>query len=562
MKRIAIFASLSLLFLAECNHMPDHARFIPKDALVVVGVNTKQLGKKIAWNAIMGSKLLEEMQWEKTGDVITDPSQIGIELMSTSYVYMKPDKRFTEGSRITALVPLEDEGKWEAFVKKSFPEAVIKEQKGHKDAQLAEGMYAGWNSELLIIMNTLQLPAQHAEIVADSTGDTSIVEVAAPVPAVVDLSQLAGEMNNAFSTTKENSLTGNKRFSGLENEAHDITLWMNYDELMNQYMSGANMGIPLSNSLWKNSSMAAGFDFEKGKIAGDIRYYVPDAMEQVAKDLGSKDADKEMVERLPGENLDMLMAWHLAPKGVKGLLEQTGMLGFVNLALSGEGLSADYILEAFSGDMAVSFNDFTMKKELVSDTPCATSDTAGISISGDIHYTYALRINKKENFDRLLQLAVSTGFLQAGSNGSFLLNNGSMQPATVAVNSQYCVISNNEANIKAYFDGSFKKQAKPADAEVVYGHPFGIYFNAQGMMKAVDPAVAGSGRDSHMLAESKKLLRDIHFTGGGFSSSAFNYKMAINFVNPEENSLLQLIEFTMRMNKTPAEALATGKMAY
>ena len=562
MKRIAIFASLSLLFLAACNHMPDHARFIPKDALVVVGVNTKQLGKKIAWNAIMGSKLLEEMQWEKTGDVITDPSQIGIELMSTSYVYMKPDKRFTEGSRITALVPLEDEGKWEAFVKKSFPEAVIKEQKGHKDAQLAEGMYAGWNSELLIIMNTLQLPAQHAEIVADSTGDTSIVEVAAPVPAVVDLSQLAGEMNNAFSTTKENSLTGNKRFSGLENEAHDITLWMNYDELMNQYMSGANMGIPLSNSLWKNSSMAAGFDFEKGKIAGDIRYYVPDAMEQVAKDLGSKDADKEMVERLPGENLDMLMAWHLAPKGVKGLLEQTGMLGFVNLALSGEGLSADYILEAFSGDMAVSFNDFTMKKELVSDTPCATSDTAGISISGDIHYTYALRINKKENFDRLLQLAVSTGFLQAGSNGSFLLNNGSMQPATVAVNSQYCAISNNEANIKAYFDGSFKKQAKPADAEVVYGHPFGIYFNAQGMMKAVDPAVAGSGRDSHMLAESKKLLRDIHFTGGGFSSSAFNYKMAINFVNPEENSLLQLIEFTMRMNKTPAEALATGKMAY
>jgi hypothetical protein len=137
-----------------------------------------------------------------------------------------------------------------------------------------------------------------------------------------------------------------------------------------------------------------------------------------------------------------------------------------------------------------------------------------------------------------------------------------MRPATIAVNDQYCVISNNEANIKAYLDGSFKTQAKPAGAKVVYGHPFGIYFNAQGMMKAVDTAVAGTGRDSQMLAESKKLLKDIHFTGGNFNSSAFNYQMAINFVNPEENSLLQLIEFTMRMNKTPSEALAAGKMAY
>jgi hypothetical protein len=561
MIRHAFIACLCIVLLGSCNNIPDHAKYIPKDALVVVGVNTKEIGKKIAWNAIMGSKLMEEMQKQKTGNAVSDPAELGIELMSTSYVYVRPDKRFDGGARITALIPMNSTEKWESFIKKSFPGAEVKQGNKYKSAELAEGMYAGWNNDLLIVMNTLDVQGAYNEaedVFADATeGDTAVVVHQQPV---VNETQLSAEMEKAFSTSKENALTGNKHFSKLEQDAHDITLWINYDALMEQYMGEGMsnmMGISLSNTLWKDAALAAGFDFEKGKITGDIFYYVPDAMKQVAEDLGSTNADKELAERMPAQNLDMLMAWHLAPKGVKGMLEKTGVLGFVNLALSGEGLSIDYILDAFTGDMAIALNDFTLSKK-----PGEISDTAeggdNKPYSGAMHYTYALKINKKENFDKLLGLAISEGGLQARDKNSYYWPSGT-DTMLLAIEGDHFVISNHAANARGFLQGTFKKMEKPAGAEVVYNQPFGIYFNAQGMMNALDPNISGNPKDAQMLAESKKLLKDVHFKGGDFSSSAFRYQMAINFLDKDENSLLQLMDFAMRMNKAGTEALSARK---
>ena len=53
---------LAVVFFSACNHIPDHARYIPKDAVAVAGINLKSLSKKIAWNMITGSKLFKEMQ--------------------------------------------------------------------------------------------------------------------------------------------------------------------------------------------------------------------------------------------------------------------------------------------------------------------------------------------------------------------------------------------------------------------------------------------------------------------------------------------------------------------
>lgn len=554
MNRISILPLfIVLLTITACSNMPDHARYIPKDAIVVVGLNTKEIGKKIAWNAIMGSKLLEEMQKEKTGDAITDPAEIGIEMMSTSYVYIKEDKRFNNGSRITALVPLQSREKWEAFVKKSFGDVQVKQEDKFKQALLTEGMYAGWSDNLLILMNSMNGYSVH---LGTDSADTDTAVAAHPV---ADPAQLAAEMDKAFTIVADDALTKNDRFTKMERDAHDITLWINYDGLMDQYMSGGGnmMGVSLSGSLWKNSALSAGFDFEKGKIAGDILYYVPESLKQVGEELGKTDADKEMIERMPVQNLDMLMAWHLSPAGVKGLLEKTGVLGFINLALAGQDLSADYVLGAFTGDMAVALNDFSLVQDTASAVNNTAADSSYLNYSPDLHFTYALKIDKKENFNKLLQMAQSAGVLTASGNNIYQLKGD--KPVTMAINEHYCVVTNHPANATGYLQGSFKAQPKPQEAKDILGNPFGIYFNAQGMMNGVKPGTNHSERDLAMLAESRKLLKDVHFKGGSFKSEAFNYRMSINFVNQSENSLLQLMGFSMRMNKARAEALTAYK---
>ena len=52
----------ALLFMSACHHTPDHAKYIPKDALMVAEVNTKELSKKIAWSMITGSNLWDKLR--------------------------------------------------------------------------------------------------------------------------------------------------------------------------------------------------------------------------------------------------------------------------------------------------------------------------------------------------------------------------------------------------------------------------------------------------------------------------------------------------------------------
>src|SRR5262245_25510078 len=123
---------VTLVAFSACHSVPDHAKYIPKDALMVVGLNTKSLGKKVAWQALMGSKLFKELQAHMPDkQAMNKLEEAGIDGMNTFYVYVKNDKRFS--AKITALIPLSDAGKWEAYVKSTFPEATIHEQAGRKE---------------------------------------------------------------------------------------------------------------------------------------------------------------------------------------------------------------------------------------------------------------------------------------------------------------------------------------------------------------------------------------------------------------------------------------------
>ena len=124
-----------------------------------------------------------------------------------------------------------------------------------------------------------------------------------------DLAGLSAEMDNAFGVTKDNSIVSNVHFANLESEGHDITFWLNYGQLMDQY--GANVsgsGVSLSGTLWKDAAFTTGIDFKKGKITGDMRYYLPDEMKELGTELGATNVDKDMLDRLPNQNLDMLLA--------------------------------------------------------------------------------------------------------------------------------------------------------------------------------------------------------------------------------------------------------------
>src|ERR1700744_5330666 len=120
-KRITLVLLVVAGLFSACSNIPNHAQYIPKDAIGVVGINLRGLSKKIAWNVITGSKLFKEMQSripeQNTKDAMSSIEKSGIDFSNTLYVYVKTDTRLKGSNRITGLVPLTDAGQWEAYVK-------------------------------------------------------------------------------------------------------------------------------------------------------------------------------------------------------------------------------------------------------------------------------------------------------------------------------------------------------------------------------------------------------------------------------------------------------------
>jgi hypothetical protein len=545
--RITVCVVLAIALLSACSKMPDHARYIPKDAVAVAGVNVKALSKKIAWNMITGSKLFKEMQKrmpEKSAkDAMNGIEKAGIDAINTFYVYVKTDARFKSGNRITGLVPLSDAAQWETYVKQILPGVKIQQHGDRKEASLGTDMYVGWNKNLLIIINVME---------QNSLDEAPSVDAdAAPAAKQgIDDAAMSAEMESAFAVSKDNSIIGNKRYIALEEEGHDVLFWLNYEQLMTQYggdVSEKMGGLSLSNNLWNGAAFTSGFDFVKGKITGDIKYFMPEQMKEIGVQLGAKNADKDMMERLPSQNMDMLLAMHIAPQGIKATLEKMGLLGLANEGLMLQDMSVDKVLDAFTGDMAFIMNDFSLKSETVIDTFLGQA-VPHQNQKPSLTMSYVVKINKKDNFQKMVQLAKDNGLKSLG-NG-FVIPLGEKDSVYIMMNDQFAVASNKYANVTGFLDGTYKAQKMSGPvASTVMGHPWAFYLDIQQMFKNIDNrSVSESAHDSAMIAESKKLLSSISFTGGEFKESALSYHLDVSFMNTDENSIINLMDYGMRMS--------------
>jgi hypothetical protein len=532
-RQLSIVACIIVFAFSSCNKIPDHAKYIPKDAVVVAGVNIKALTKKVAWSAITGSKLFQDiqkhLQGEKGGQNFENT---GIDVVNTMYVYVKADARFRNG-RVVAIIPLSDAKKWENFIKSNVPGSNIEQHDKIRTVDMKTDMFAGWNDKVLILLNTL--PNYEDEVLAD-TGNAA---PGVPVNTAMAKAELDAEMNNAFNVTTGNALINNQHFVSLERADHDVIFWMNYDQLMNQYlgqgMAGMLNGLSMANAFWKDAALAAGFDFEKGRITGDMHYYTSTEMKDLGKELGGTNADREMIDKMPANDLDLLFTYHLSPKGARAIFEKMGVLGFMNLALTQQNLDVDYVMDAFTGDMALSLNDLTIKK----------TDTLFNIPKPKVSYLLAMKINKAENFKKLLGIAQENG-LQPAGNGVYTFSLG-FDTVFMATDNKYIAIANNEAQAKGYIE---KGGSQIAEAKEVYGHPIGFYMNMKQILGSIDMNLFSSEPNAGKGFENaRQLFENMYINGGEYREDGFDYKFALNFINKDENSLLQLMDFAVKVNE-------------
>lgn len=538
--KISIAAILLVLGFTACNNMPKQAAFIPKDATAVISINAKGLSKKIAWNVLMGSDLFDEMKKELPDSAaVSGLGDAGIDVLNTIYAFTKTDERFSGGTKMTAIIPLNDVKKWEAYLQKTFPGMAVKDVKKRKEAKLGNNLYAGWQNDMAIVMNTLsQYPSYDM-----ANGDTS-------APMAKDEDVLPQEMDAAFHLSKENSLVKDKRFAQLDAEGHDMCLWVNYDAMMGSMSKGMGSiagGLAMSGKLWKNAAMATGVDFEKGKIAAGVKYYVSEELQQVYKEYGSPAADKEMITMLPKQNMALMATMHLTPKALKATLEKMGMIGFMSLGLAETGLTNDDVFDAFSGDMAVAVNDFAVKKETIA----MEGMEPFTSTKPSADYLFSAKIGDKAKMMKLINFTVSKEMVKPIGDNVWIV--GDDDTAYIVANDKFLVVTNKLPVANNFLAGVYKSQSAPAIVkEEIYGNPAGIFADFQALLANIQ-FTNEEQKNSQMAAEMKRLAQNFIASGGEFKDDCFKYKAEFNFVNKNENSLIILMDFAARMQKLNKE---------
>lgn len=532
-----------MVMLGSCSRVPDNAKYIPADATAVAAIDLRSLSKKIAWNLITGSKLYKEMQKrmsaQGSADAMKGIENAGIDVSNTFYIYTRSDTRFAGGNLIVAIVPLSSAGKWEGYVKQVFPGTVPQVRDGRKEASLGEGMYVGWDEHTLIIVNGMSNTEDGAWSYTDD-------EKKRPLDGP---GLMPAEMARAFMVPAGSNIVGNSRFAKLAKGGYDLSFWLNYGNLITDLAGNVSMdmnGVSLSSAAWRDAVLTAGFDFKKGQIAGSVNYYLPAQVEEATKDFGTVVTDKDLLDRLPKKDLDMLVSMHISPAGVKTLLEKVGLFGPANVGLTTQGLDMDYVLSAFTGDMVIAMNDFSLQAETLREEFMG-QDVAYKKQKATMTMTYALKIGNADNFSRLLDMTAGSQMLRSPKGYVYPLT--TTDSLHLQVDRQYAVMSNKHEYADGILDGRYKAGEMPDDiADRAYDNPFAICVDIKQMLGKVDPAISSSPRDSAIIAESKKLLDNIALYGGNFTDNAYKFDLEINFTDKDENSILELIDFGMRMN--------------
>lgn len=532
MKRVIRFLPVVLcllVLLTGCSSKNDPARYISKDAIGVLGIDGKQLLTKVGITALSGSPLLQELTRGAGGDTSQfNLEKTGIQFLSTAYLYAVPDLRLESKSRVQLIVELQDVGKFSAFLKQQFKDAKFESKDKLSFAILNENICIGWDKSTAIV--AAAIPGRRAEGSANNA------------------TLLTEEIQKTFALSKDQSVLTNKKFADLLKAGHDISVWMNYESLTNsmpqEELGSAGAIMASQKRLIKDAFLAGGINFEKGKITGDARYYFNSTMKGVAQALEVKSVNNDLLGKVPGSQMNLMLSHHFNPQGIKALIDTIGVLPLANNALQQVNLTLDDILNAFTGDFLLAFTDFKVATESQSYTLAGSSVNYTKPVPS-FNGTFSARIKDKTAFDKLLQVATQNNILTAGTApNTYVIGGGSV---TLATDGTYMVASNDGA-VAASFLKTTGNTALKVPAEVK-SSPSGFFMDIRNSISSVPLDLLYGKEDSSVFHDGKQLLESINGYGGKLTDDHTDVHFDVNFQNKDENSLLQLMHFYKKVRE-------------
>ncbi|GEP95207.1 DUF4836 family protein [Chitinophaga cymbidii] len=535
MKRTLTRALLSMtgaamLLLAACSKTPEQGKHIPKSAALVLGINSKQIQQKLVTEGLTVEKLFESLQQKDTSNAMTkamkEAENSGVDLQSDVYVAMVPGE--SGPAYIAAYAALKDASKFEAFIK----------EKSKKEVK------AGTDFKYVADENGNGVLGFDKNMVIGIFGfDPNSARFGGrdQTPGGLDEKSATDILNNLFHMKADESIAGVESFKAVHKEKGDVVFWMSSEQIY-AFNPGTptGMGALMSNNMKKltaGSFQTAAVHFENGKIRVNSLSYAGKEMQDIMKKYPMEKVNISMLENYPSEDIFGFALLNFDLRMIGDIIKLVGMDGLANVGLAEAGLTLDDILKAFKGELALIGSDFSVKSQ-----PSEWDSSYKVT-KPELKWVFNMKVGDKAAFEKVMNSPmVGQMFTKQGEE---YVPNQPLGPVAVSINDKRILAASDASLLSAYDAGKGKANVESSVLSKTKGSVMSMYLSVEKLVNNI-PAEEMKLPDS-VLNDLKGLLKDFTVVTEPSSGKTQKSVLELNFKNENQNTLVQITNFTTKM---------------
>lgn len=512
---------------------------VPKNAAIVVHVNSASLSSKLSWDEIRQTNWFKELSKQTTDtmaqQLLADPAISGIDANADFVCFIMRQGR---GSYMAINGSLKDAAAYEAYAKKIGNGAAISKDGDFSAMPVQEAGVLSWNKSHFIYIADVPIP--------DMKGVFEGSRSSEPFKFTADSLQQFGK--DILTLKAGDRLDADSRFAALVKDGSDMHFWMNtgayYGGLLGPVLSMMKLNVLLDDNI-----SASSFNFDNGKITMDAKQYYGKEMSKLLSAYRSKPVSTDVVNRIPSSDVIGALVFNYPPEGIKEFLKVIGMDGMAGMLTAQTGFNIDDFIKATKGDLLLVVSDVEMKEKTDTVQLYDGGSSVHTSTKPDAKVLFATSVNDKAAFEKLIGLAAT----QMKKNPM-----GKPGEITYKLENNWFAAGNSADYVNKFLSGSNNKSAI---ADKISGHPIGLFLDLQKIFQiaAADAkdTIAKAGIDAAL-----KTWQDIVATGGEYEDKAIKFHAEINMVDKTTNSLKQLNIFLNQMSILYADKLKKNNMDF
>ena len=504
---------LSMLLMVSCKKKNEAGKFIPGNAAAVAVFDGVSLTKKLSWEEIKQGEMFKQAYLDSSlsqmaKSVMDNPENTGLDVKNNITVFVVKDSSGGYGA-VTGII--KDAAKF-----KNYLTAIVKDGVASTSGKIQfitkDDYTLSWNEDRFYMVSEIKgldnnpMPGG-MDFPTDTIRDMDSVII--PVKSTMNLTAIAEKL---YQIEAKNSLTENEKFGEVMSKEGDIKFWINVEALQSNSMGMAAMAMLNVGKLTKDSYYTGVANFEDGKVVMDIMSYSGKELSALWKKHEGDDMDTKIIAQSPIKDPAVLISMNYQPKGLKALLELTGLEGFANLGATKFGFTVDDFINGQNGKMLIVIGD-------------VTKDSSG---KMEPKGFFTVGIKDKVAFAKIIAAAKKEAGMVPAGKAEYAVNDNNFAIGTPGIATAYL-------NGKSNNNYTFLDRIK--------GGPVGGFINIDYLLNNTRSSSNPTAMDSLNVA----MWDNIIFNGGKFVDGGINQHLEINMKDKKTNALKQLNTYINKM---------------